>query len=177
MWFSDFFYLFCYLTPHIHSSNCLKHVRFHPKLAWNFLKKSSFLELFFCFGDTRPFWILNLSIISILFMLFPLVLARVWAGFARGTAWLTLSHHKYHLNLPSYLLNELHFLSGFWMLLLFIQNPLEIYTILQVLGDFLRGIIVVLPQVAYELIKSLKKNGKLLIPLANFNRIGAFTYS
>ena len=63
------------------------------------------------------------------------------------------------------------------MLLLFIQKPLEIYTILQVLGDFSRGIIVVLLIVASELIKSLKKNGKLLIPLADFNRIGAFTHS
>lgn len=44
-------------------------------------------------------------------------------------------------------------------------------------GRFLRGIIVVLPIVASELIKSLKKNGKLLIPLADFNRIGAFTHS
>ena len=48
-----------------------KHVRFHPKHAWNFLKKSSFLELFFCFGDTRPFCTLNFSMISTLFMLFP----------------------------------------------------------------------------------------------------------
>ncbi len=154
-----------------------KHVRFHPKHAWNFLKKSSFLELFSCFGDTRPFCTLNFSMISTLFMLFSLVSARVWVRFAGGTAWLTLSHHKYHLILPSYLLNELHFLTGFWMLLLFIQNPLKIYTILQVLGAFLRGILLVLPVVASELIKSLKKNGKLLISLADFNRIGAFTYS
>jgi len=63
------------------------------------------------------------------------------------------------------------------MLLLFIQNPLKIYMILQVLGDFLRRILLVLPIVASELIKSLKKNGKLLIPLADSNRIGAFTHS
>lgn len=144
-------------TPLKPSKTRPKHVRFHPKHAWNFLQKSSFLELFFCFGDARPFCTLHFSIISTLFMLFSWVSARVWVRFAGGTAWLTLSHHNYHLNLPSYLLNELHFLTGFWMLLHFIQYPLKIITVFQDLGDFLRGIIAVLLVVAYENIRSLKK--------------------